>query len=77
MLPLTFVDQATYDEIGEDDRLSVLDLKNLTPDVPVRCRIKKPDGATVDFECTHTFSPEQIEWFRAGSALNIIKAKQR
>jgi len=77
LLPLTFVDQATYDEIGEDDRLSVLDLKNLTPDVPVRCRIKKPDGTTIDFECTHTFSPEQIEWFRAGSALNIIKAKQR
>ncbi len=77
LLPLTFVDQATYDEIGEDDRLSVLDLKNLTPDVPVRCRIKKPDGATIDFECIHTFSPEQIAWFRAGSALNIIKAKQR
>ncbi|MEP6661370.1 MAG: aconitate hydratase [Acidimicrobiales bacterium] len=77
LLPLTFVDQATYDEIGEDDRLSVLDLKSLTPDVPVRCRIKKPNGATIDFECTHTFSPEQIAWFRAGSALNIIKAKQR
>jgi aconitate hydratase len=55
----------------------VLDLKNLTPDVPVHCRIKKLDGATIDFECTHTFSPEQIEWFRAGSALNIIRAKQR
>jgi aconitate hydratase len=77
LLTLTFVDQSTYDEIGEDDRLSTLDLKNLTPDVPVRCRIKKPDGATLDFECTHTFSPEQIEWFRAGSALNIIRAKQR
>jgi aconitate hydratase len=77
LLPLTFVDQATYDQIGEDDRLSVLNLTHLTPDVPVQCRTKKPDGATIDFECTHTFSPEQIEWFRAGSALNIIKAKQR
>jgi len=49
----------------------------LAPDKPVQCRISKPDGSTVDFETVHTFSPEQIEWFRAGSALNIIRSKQR
>ena len=38
--------------------------------------IHKPDGTTVEFEATHTFSPEQIEWFKAGSALNIIRQKQ-
>ena len=43
----------------------------------MRCTIHKPDGSTVDFECTHTFSPEQIEWFQAGSALNIIRARRR
>jgi trans-aconitate methyltransferase len=60
LLPLTFSDPATYDEIGEDDRISVHDLAALAPDVPVRATIHKPDGSTVDFECTHTFSPEQI-----------------
>ncbi len=75
MLPLTFADPATYDQIGEDDRISVLGLAELAPDRNVQCRIHKPDGATLDFECTQTFSPEQIEWFKAGSALNIIRAK--
>jgi aconitate hydratase len=76
MLPLTFADPGTYDQIGEDDKISVLGLARLAPDQPVRCRITKPDGSTVDFECTQTFSPEQIDWFKAGSALNIIRRKQ-
>jgi aconitate hydratase len=73
MLALTFADPTTWDDIGENDRISVLGLAGLTPDVPVTCRIHKPDGTTVDFEATHTLSPEQIEWFRAGSALNVIR----
>jgi aconitate hydratase len=77
LLPLTFVDAGIYDQIGEDDKISVLGLAELAPDRNVRCRITKPDGTTIEFECTHTFSPEQIEWFHAGSALNIIRAKQQ
>ncbi len=73
MLALTFADPTTYDLIGEDDRISVLGLGSLAPDTPVRCLIHKPDGTTVDFTATHTLSPEQIEWFKAGSALNIIR----
>ena len=76
MLPLTFADAGTYDLIDEDDRISVLGLADLAPDQPVRCQIRKPDGRVVDFECTQTFSPDQIEWFRAGSALNIIRARR-
>jgi len=76
LLPLTFADPSTYDQIGEDDRISVLGLADLAPDRAVRCRITKPDATTVEFECTHTFSEEQLEWFRAGSALNIIRARQ-
>jgi len=76
MLPLTFADPATYDQIGEDDRINVLGLAHLTPEVPLRCQIVKPDGAVIDFYANHTFSPEQIEWFHAGSALNIIRARQ-
>jgi aconitate hydratase len=74
LVPLTFVDPESYDQIGEDDRINVLGL----PPVPgqvVKCQIVKPDGTTVDFECSHTFSPEQVEWFVAGSALNIVREK--
>jgi len=77
LLPLTFADPTTYDQIGEDDHISVFDLKALVPDQPLRCRITKPDGAVIDFECTHTFSDDQIEWFKAGGALNIIRQRQR
>jgi aconitate hydratase len=73
MLPLTFADPATYDLIDEGDKLSFLGLADLAPDTPVRCQIVKTDGSTVDFEANHTFSPDQIKWFRAGSALNLIR----
>ena len=76
VVPLWFADPATYDQIEEDDRISVLGLADLTPDTPVRCQIVKPDGTTIDFEATQTYSPEQIEWFKAGSALNIIRQAQ-
>ena len=74
LVPLTFADPATYELIGEDDRINVLNL----PPVPgqnVHCQIVKPDGSLIDFEGVHTFSPEQIEWFRAGSALNVVRRK--
>ena len=76
VVPLWFADPATYDQIEEDDRISVLGLADLAPDQPVRCQIVKPDGTTIDFETTQTYSPEQIEWFKAGSALNIIRQAQ-
>ncbi len=74
LVPLTFADPDTYELIGEGDRINVLDL----PPVPgknVRCQIVKPDGSTVDFEGKHTFSDEQVEWFKAGSALNVVRRK--
>jgi aconitate hydratase len=74
MVPLTFADPSTYDQIGEDDRINVLGLPPV-PGRPVHCQIVKPDGTTIDFEATHTFSDEQVEWFRAGSALNIVRQK--
>jgi aconitate hydratase len=77
MLPLTFADPSVYDEIGESDLISVTDLKSLAPDRPVQCTVTKPSGATVPFSCSHTFSREQIAWFHAGSALNVIRQKRR
>ena len=73
VLALTFADPATYDEIGEDDRISIVGLADLAPDTPVRCVLHRPDGSTVEFETTHTMNDEQIKWFRAGGALNIIR----
>ncbi|HET6952984.1 MAG TPA: aconitate hydratase [Acidimicrobiales bacterium] len=75
MLALTFADPATYDSIDEDDTISVLGLGELAPDTPVRAVIHKPDGSRVEFLTTHTMNAEQIEWFTAGSALNIIRRK--
>ncbi len=77
LLPLTFADPSTYDIIEQDDRISVLGLASLAPDTPVRCRVTKPDGGAREFSCTHTFSPDQLEWFEAGSALNVIAAHSR
>lgn len=74
LVPLTFADAATYDLIEQDDRINVMNL----PPVPgqvVRCQIVKPDGSTLDFDGVHTFSDEQVEWFKAGSALNIVRGK--
>ena len=74
LVPLTFADPGTYDLIGEDDRINVLNL----PPVPgqnVQCQIVTPDGSTIDFEGVHTFSPEQVQWFKAGSALNVVRKK--
>jgi aconitate hydratase len=76
LLPLRFADPATYEMIGEDDHISVFDLGSLAPDTPVRCRLTKPDASRIEFVCTHTFSPRQLEWFRAGSALNVIRQLQ-
>ncbi|WP_394930083.1 aconitate hydratase [uncultured Ilumatobacter sp.] len=76
MVPLTFADPADYDKIGEDDRINVVSLPPV-PGETVRCEIVKSDGTVVPFECNHTFSPEQVEWFEAGSALNIIRRKSQ
>jgi aconitate hydratase len=74
LVPLTFSNPDTYNQIEETDRISVLNLPPV-PDKPMQCRITKTDGSTIDFEAKHTFSPEQVEWFKAGSALNIVRAK--
>src|SRR5438132_3850593 len=58
VLALTFADPTTYDEVREDDRISILGLADLAPDTPVRGRIHHADGTTVDFECNHTMAPE-------------------
>ncbi len=75
VLALTFDDPAVYDLIDEDDRISITGLADLAPGRQVQCTLTKPDGTTVEFLTNHTMSPEHIEWFKAGSALNIIRQR--
>jgi aconitate hydratase len=75
MLPLTFADPKDYDKINEDDKLSIIGLKGLAPDSQLKLVIKHSDGSTDEAVLNHTFNENQIEWFKAGSALNLI-AKQ-
>ena len=75
VLALTFAEPEIYDVIGEDDRISILGLANLAPGEPVECRLTKPDGTSITFWGNQTMSEEHIEWFKAGSALNIIRQR--
>ena len=74
MLPLTFADPADYDKVRADDRVDVLGLADLAPDRPVTIRLRHADGTIDELAATHTYSQEQIAWFRAGSALNAMGA---
>ena len=75
VLALTFADPADYERIGADDRIAVRGLADLAPDRPVTVEVTAPDGAVWGFEAHHTLSNKQIEWFREGSALNIIRSR--
>ncbi|MFM7507988.1 MAG: aconitate hydratase [Actinomycetota bacterium] len=75
MLALTFAEPSTYDAIGPLDRISIVGLADLAPGRPVRCILHRSDGTTLEFETNHTMSDEHIEWFHAGSALNIIRGR--
>ena len=73
MIPLTFADPADYDRIGEDDRIALRGLAAMAPDEPLTVEVTSPGGDTWSFQANHTFSQDQIGWFKAGSALNIIR----
>ena len=76
VLPLTFADPADWEKIGKDTRVSVVGLAGLTPDMPVTVALHQPGGTVDVIRCNHTMSPEHIEWFKAGGALNLIRAAQ-
>lgn len=77
MLPLTFADPNDYDKIQEDDRLSLIGLKEFAPDKQLKLIVKHNDGSTEEIWLNHSFSASQIEWFKAGSALNLIAQSQK
>jgi aconitate hydratase len=72
LLALTFQNPADYDRIREEDRISLLGLADLAPGKPVECRVKHADGTLETLQLQHSFGASQVEWFRAGSALNLF-----
>ena len=76
VLPLTFVNPVDYDKIQVDDKVAIEGLIDLAPGKNLSIRLAHADGTEEIFEVRHTLSPLQIEWFRAGSALNRIAQMQ-
>lgn len=77
LLPLTFASPADYDKVREDDRIDLVGLAGLAPGKPVTMVLNHRDGTREEIVLEHTFTDEQIAWFRAGSALNRIKSGGR
>lgn len=75
MLALTFANEKDYDNIREDDTIDMTDLKDFAPDRPLTIRLNHADGSTDMIKTNHSYNQTQIEWFRAGSALNLIRKK--
>lgn len=76
MLALTFVNPNDYDKIKEDDKISILGLTSFASGRNLTVELTHKDGSKETFEVAHTYNPLQIEWFRAGSALNYMKTKK-
>jgi aconitate hydratase len=76
VLPLTFADAGDYDRVRGDDRVDVVGLTELAPGREVTVVLHHDDGTTESFAANHTLSEEHIEWFRAGSALNLLASRR-
>ena len=76
MLGLTFADKADYDKVQEDDTINFIDLTEFAPEKPLTLEFVHADGSKDLVVANHTYNAQQIEWFKAGSALNLIKAQQ-
>ncbi|MCC6257794.1 MAG: aconitate hydratase, partial [Chitinophagaceae bacterium] len=73
MLALTFTDKSDYDKILEDDTIDILGLKDFTPGKALQILLHHQDGTKDQILVNHTYNHQQIEWFKAGGALNIIR----
>ncbi len=76
MLGLTFANPADYDKVQEDDSIDIKGLTTFAPGVPLTVVLHHADGSVDEFPVNHTYNQGQIEWFKAGAALNIIRMKQ-
>jgi aconitate hydratase len=74
MLALTFANNADYDKIQEDDVIDITGLTSFTPGTPLTITLNHANGSKDEFKVNHSYNAQQIEWFKAGGALNIIRA---
>ena len=74
MLALTFADKADYDKIQENDTIDILGLTEFAPGKPLQMALHHDNGTTDTITVNHSYNDQQIEWFKAGGALNIIRA---
>jgi len=75
IIPLLFKDKSDYDKIECNDTISTINLKDFDNKTNLKLSLNKPDGSSVIIDTLHTFSENQIGWFKAGSALNLIAKK--
>jgi len=73
MLPLTFADKSDYELVRPDDKVSIQGLTDFQPGKPLSCVLSHSDGSSDTITLNHTFNEQQIDWFKAGSALNRMK----
>ena len=76
LLALRFADAGDYERIREDDRVSLLGLATMAPGKPLGCRVRHADGTGETLWLDHSYSAAQLEWFRAGSALNAMASSE-
>jgi aconitate hydratase len=74
MLALTFANKADYDKIQEDDTIDIIGLTSFAPNTPLTLVLHHADGSKDEIKVNHSYNAQQIEWFKAGGALNIIRA---
>jgi aconitate hydratase len=74
MLGLTFANEADYDKIQENDTIDIKGLATFAPNTPLTIVLNHADGSSEEILANHTYNEQQVEWFKAGGALNIIRA---
>ncbi len=77
ILALTFENSDDYEKIKEDDKIIISGLTDFAPDKSFECVLKHSDGNTEKIMLKHSYNSSQIEWFKAGSALNVLKNKTK
>ena len=73
MLALTFADKTDYDKVQEDDNIDITGLTHFTPGQALNAELHHKDGTLNIISVNHTYNEQQIQWFKEGGALNVIR----
>ena len=76
LLALTFTNPMDYEKILEDDKISLKELSNFSEKKPIECIIEHVDGIKEEILLNHSYNTAQIQWFKAGSAMNVLRNKK-